>query len=65
MPYVECPHCGLTTFSAAYVFNVEYCTRCGATLPQARAGVDVTHGPPPSHRAGREPPRKMRPGERR
>lgn len=36
MPYVTCVSCGLTTFSAAYRFNVDHCAGCGAELPRTR-----------------------------
>ena len=33
MAYVECLCCGRTVFSAAYWTSLDYCPRCGATLP--------------------------------
>ena len=40
MPYVECERCGMTAFSAAYRFSVEYCPRCGAALPRRPSAID-------------------------
>jgi hypothetical protein len=54
MPYVECERCGLTAFSAAYRFSVEYCPRCGATLPRRPSTIDIERVHPlpagPRHR---------------
>jgi ribosomal protein L37E len=34
MPYLDCPRCGMTNFTAAYVLDVEHCARCGIELPR-------------------------------
>ena len=44
MPYVDCPSCGLTAYTAAFWFTVDLCPRCGTDLPRARTGV-VSVGP--------------------
>jgi ribosomal protein L37E len=56
MPYVECERCGLTAFSAAYRFNVEYCARCGARLPRRRSAIDSSPKHPPFRRKERDTP---------
>ena len=56
MPYVECERCGLTAFSAAYRFNVEYCARCRARLPRRRSAIESSRLHPPLPRKGRDTP---------
>jgi hypothetical protein len=34
MPYVDCPRCGLTSFTAAYHHSLDDCARCGSELPR-------------------------------
>jgi hypothetical protein len=36
MPYVICPACGLTTYSAALWSSVDCCLRCGRDIPNRR-----------------------------
>jgi hypothetical protein len=36
VPYVICPACGLTTYSAALWSSVDCCPRCGFELPSRR-----------------------------
>jgi hypothetical protein len=40
MSYVKCERCGLTAFSAAYRFTVDYCPRCGERLPHPRSAFE-------------------------
>ena len=39
MPYLRCPRCGLSTFSAAYWVSVDRCGGCDAELPRPRRFV--------------------------
>ena len=68
MSYVECARCGMTAFSVAYRFTVEYCPRCGARLPHPRTAFEPARGafsvpsersgdPNPVHRASEPHPR--------
>lgn len=41
MPYLICPRCRLTTYSAALWSSVDECPRCGAPLPP-RPGATIT-----------------------
>lgn len=41
MPYLICPRCRLTTYSAALWSSVDECRRCGEELPP-RPGATVT-----------------------
>jgi hypothetical protein len=41
MPYLICPRCRLTTYSAALWSSVDECPRCGEQLPP-RPGATVT-----------------------
>jgi hypothetical protein len=41
MPYLICPSCRLTTYSAALWSSVDECPRCGVALPP-RPGATVT-----------------------
>lgn len=38
MPYVSCPHCGVTAYSAARFSSVDECPVCGAVLRSERNG---------------------------
>jgi anti-sigma regulatory factor (Ser/Thr protein kinase) len=38
VPYVTCPQCGLTSYSAAHYSTDEHCQRCGAPLRPRPAG---------------------------
>ncbi len=59
MPYLACPTCDLTVYSAAKVSTVDDCPRCGTTL--GRTGSSVLT--PVPHTLRLEPgwPRKIRP----
>jgi hypothetical protein len=52
MPYLKCGRCGLTTFSAAYWSNVDYCAGCGERFPRSlrEAATSVRH-----RRAAKDP----------
>lgn len=50
MPYVTCPRCGISTFSAAYWSNREHCGNCGKELPAPRS-----LSPSPRPAPGRQP----------
>jgi acetyl-CoA carboxylase beta subunit len=41
MPYLICPRCRLTTYSAALWSSIDVCPRCGEHLPP-RPGATVT-----------------------
>ncbi len=46
MPYVVCPTCDLTVYSAAKVSTVDECPRCGTML--GRTGSDLPYAAPPT-----------------
>ena len=41
MPYVECPSCTKTSYSAASYNTLELCPHCGAGLPLRRRVVSA------------------------
>ncbi len=45
MPYVRCPSCGLSSFSAAYWLAPDHCARCDAELPRRRPGAPADATP--------------------
>ena len=52
MPYVICPACGLTTYSAALWSSVDACPRCGRDLPSRRPARVIPLAWHPRFRAG-------------
>ena len=45
MAYIECPGCGLIAFSVARWSSIDYCARCGTTLPMGRRAVPISSHP--------------------
>jgi hypothetical protein len=39
MPYVQCPRCGLWSFTAAHWLNADHCARCDIELPRGRSAA--------------------------
>jgi hypothetical protein len=56
MPYVTCPDCELTSFSAAYRWQPDHCARCGAELPRPRTAGARAGNPTWATRPRIEPP---------
>jgi len=44
MPYVRCPSCALTTYTAGTPYGRDSCPSCDAELPRREAGQDPITG---------------------
>jgi hypothetical protein len=45
MPYLNCPHCRLSVYSAAMYSGVDHCPRCEARLGQAARRLFISPVP--------------------
>ena len=46
MPYINCPTCGVRTYSAATWSSTDHCPRCGRDLPPRTTTAVATAAPP-------------------
>lgn len=56
MAYVECPGCGRIGFSVPRWSSIDYCPRCGTTLPQGRRAMTPITSHPRFRRVHPQPP---------